>query len=74
MADEVELTSEARIQKARALYDKATINDRTVDPRTRREAWSDLWQCMKTWKRNWAALGFSPREIERIKDHKPEWL
>lgn len=74
MTEEIELTSEARITKARQLYDRATVNDRTIDRRTRQEAWSDLWMNMKTWKRNWAALGFSNREIERIKQNKPDWI
>lgn len=69
---EIELTSEARIQKARGLFDRATNYE--IDPRSRKEAWGELWMNMKTWKRNWAALGFNGREIERIKLNKPDWI
>jgi ribosomal protein RSM22 (predicted rRNA methylase) len=72
MAEEVELTSEARITKARELFTKATNYE--IDRRTRGEAWGELWMNMKTWKRNWAALGFSKNEIERIKLNKPDWI
>lgn len=69
---EVELTSEARISKARELFDKAC--DETVDRRSRKQFWGELWMANKTWKKNWAALGFTPREIERIKTMKPDWI
>lgn len=69
---DIELTSEARIQKARELFGKGT-NYELPKPQ-RNEAWGELWMNMKTWKRNWASLGFSNREIERIKLNKPDWI
>lgn len=72
MAEEIELTSEARITKARELFDKGTNYE--LPKNTRSEAWGELWMNMKTWKRNWASLGFTSREIERIKLNKPDWI
>lgn len=67
-----ELASEARRQTARAAYDKATNADNI--PAVRRDGWRELWQFQKTCKKGWDKLGFSTREIDRIKLNKPDWL
>ena len=63
---EVELTSEARQKRARELFDRAASGERG--------AWRELWQFNKVCKKNWKALGFSTREIDRIKLNKPDWI
>lgn len=66
MPTPIDLTSQARIDEARKLFNEAAAGDRS--------RWGTLWSRMKTWKRNWKALGFTDKEIERIKLNKPDWI
>ena len=58
--------SEERKASARALFDQAIAGDRS--------RWGTLWSLTKEWKKGWVVLGFTPREIERIKVNKPDWV
>jgi hypothetical protein len=69
-----ELASQARRDKARSYFDRATSSDPAILPITKREAWADLWRFKKTCKKSWEALGFTSREIERAKTNKPDWI
>lgn len=58
--------SEERKAECRALFEQACAGDRS--------RWGTLWTLAKQWKKGWAVLGFTPREIERIKVNKPDWV
>lgn len=57
---DVPAASENRQEQARQFFDQ--------------RRWRELWQFNRTCKKSWKALGFTPREIERIKLNKPDWL
>jgi hypothetical protein len=57
---DLELASEIRRQTAREHFDN--------------RRWTALWQFQKTCKKGWDKLGFTPREIERIKINKPDFI
>lgn len=69
---EEELASENRRATARKFFDQATSpdNDRLV----KKDGWRELWTFRNTCKKGWDKLGFTPREVERIKLNKPEWM
>lgn len=58
--DESELASQQRRDTARLYFDN--------------RRWRDLWQFKKTCKKGWDKLGFTSREVERIKLNKPDWI
>lgn len=60
------LTSKVRVEEARMLFDQACAGDRT--------RWGSLWLFQKNCKKGWDKLGFTPREIERIKINKPDYI
>lgn len=66
-----EMASAERQQEARTLFDRATGADGNPPDRSR---WGTLWLKQKEWKKGWKVLGFTPREIERIKLNKPDWV
>lgn len=66
-----ELASEERRTKARLYFNQATGQEGYTADRTR---WGTLWQFQKTCKKGWDKLGFTAREIERIKLNKPDWI
>lgn len=66
MAKKLEMASQERQDEARALFTQAAAGDRS--------RWGTLWSLAKEWKKGWAILGFTPREIERIKVNKPDWV
>lgn len=63
--------SEERQKEARDLYIRATGADGNPADRSR---WGTLWTLQKKWKKGWKILGFTDREIERIKVNKPDWV
>lgn len=65
-AKKIEEASDERKAEARALFEQAAAGDRS--------RWGTLWSQAKLWKKGWAVLGFTPREIERIKVNKPDWV
>lgn len=66
-----EEASEERKAEARKLFERATGLDGQPADRSR---WGTLWQQQKLWKKGWDVLGFNPKEIERIKLNKPDWV
>lgn len=61
--EEVKLTG-TRAEVARILFTQAVGGDKS--------RWRSLWHHQKECKKSWATLGFTPREIERIKLNKPD--
>lgn len=61
-----EVASEERRQTARTYFEQATSGDRS--------RWGTLWQFKKDTKKGWDVLGFTKREVERIKVNKPDWV
>ncbi len=57
---EIELASQQRQETARQHFDE--------------RRWTALWQFQKTCKKGWDKLGFTSREIERIKINKPDFI
>lgn len=55
-----------RAEVARQLFDQAAAGDKT--------RWGSLWRHQKECKKSWKVLGFSDKEIERIKTNKPDWV
>lgn len=55
-----------RAEVARQLFDKAAGGDKA--------SWGHLWLHRKECKKSWEILGFTPKEIERIKTNKPDWV
>jgi hypothetical protein len=55
-----------RAKVARQLFDQAIAGDRT--------RWGSLWRHQKECKKSWPVLGFTAKEIERIKTNKPDWV
>lgn len=55
-----------RAEVARTLFDQAAAGDKT--------RWGSLWRHQKECKKSWKVLGFSDKEIERIKTNKPDWV
>ena len=66
MAKDTELASQQRQETARTYFTQAIEGNRS--------RWGTLWQFQKTCKKGWDKLGFTPREIERIKLNKPDWI
>ena len=63
VAEKISLTG-TRAEVARILFDQAVAGDRS--------RWKTLWLHRKECKKSWEILGFSPKEIERIKLNKPD--
>jgi hypothetical protein len=55
-----------RAEVARTLFDQAVAGDKS--------RWGTLWRHQKDCKKSWLILGFTPREIERIKVNKPDHI
>lgn len=70
---EAEVASEARRKHARDLFTKATDYENTP-PASRAQFWGELWTFVKTTKKSWTVLGFTPAEVERAKTNKPDWV
>ncbi|WP_290870374.1 hypothetical protein [Aquabacterium sp.] len=56
----------SRAEVARQLFTKAAAGDKP--------SWGHLWLHRKACKKGWDVLGFTPKEIERIKTNKPDWV
>lgn len=61
---EVPKMSGTRAEVARKLFDEAVAGDKS--------RWGSLWLHQKQAKKSWAILGFTPKEVERIKTNKPD--
>lgn len=69
------VTTLNRVEKAREFYDFATQPQAdNVTRADRGSAWGQLWLIKKRAKYSWKNLGFTPREEERIKLNKPDWV
>jgi hypothetical protein len=69
---EAERASAERQQMVRQLYERATNPD---TPRaSRAQFWGELWQFKKEAKKGWDVLGLTPKEAERCKLNKPDWV
>lgn len=66
-----EVASKERQEEARKLFEQATGAGGNPPDRSR---WGSLWRFQKEAKKGWQVLGFTPREIERIKTNKPDWV
>ena len=55
-----------RAEVARTLFDQAVAGDKS--------RWGTLWRHQKDCKKSWKNLGFTDREIERIKVNKPDYI
>jgi len=55
-----------RAEVARTLFDQAVAGDKS--------RWGTLWRHQKDCKKSWKILGFTDREIERIKVNKPDHI
>lgn len=55
-----------RAEVARILFDQAVAGDKS--------RWDTLWRHQKDCKKSWKILGFTDREIERIKVNKPDHI
>lgn len=62
-----------RVEKARQYYEEAIDYDNRGKT-LRTSSWGQLWLLKQKAKYGWDKLGFSPREIERIKTNKPDWV
>lgn len=79
MAKEPELdasvTPKNRVEKAREYFDLATQPPADNILKSDRVSWwGQLWLIKKRAKYGWDRLGFTAREIERIKLNKPDWV
>lgn len=55
-----------RAEVARTLFEQAVAGDKS--------RWGTLWRHQKDCKKSWQILGFTDREIERIKVNKPDHI
>lgn len=55
-----------RAEVARILFDQAVAGDKS--------RWGTLWRHQKDCKKSWKILGFTDREVERIKVNKPDHI
>ncbi len=55
-----------RAEVARILFEQAIAGDKT--------RWGTLWRHQKDAKKSWTILGFTDKEIERIKTNKPDYI
>lgn len=72
-AKELNMTG-TRAEVARQLFDQATGTGSAEGKPADRSRWGTLWRHQKECKKSWAILGFTPKEIERIKTNKPDWV
>jgi len=63
-----------RAEVARTLYDQATGTGSAEGSTPDKTRWGSLWRHQKECKKSWSTLGFSDKEIERIKTNKPDWV
>lgn len=63
-----------RAEVARILFDQATGTGSAEGKTPDRSRWGALWQHRKECKKGWDLLGFTPKEIERIKLNKPDHI
>lgn len=63
-----------RAEVARKLYDQATGTGSAEGQPADKSRWGSLWRHQKECKKSWSILGFTPKEIERIKTNKPDWV
>lgn len=71
--DEPKMTG-TRAEVARALFDQATGTGSAAGKAPDKSRWGSLWQHRKECKKGWDLLGFTPKEIERIKTNKPDHI
>jgi len=57
--------SGTRAEVARQLFNDAIAGDKS--------RWGSLWRHQKECKKSWTILGFTAKEIDRIKVNKPDW-
>lgn len=69
-----EVASEERKAEARMLFEQATGTGSCEGKPVDRSRWGTLWRFQKEAKKGWKVLGFTDREIERIKTNKPDWV
>lgn len=69
-----ETASAERQAEARMLFEQATGTGASAGSPPDRSRWGSLWRFQKEAKKGWNVLGFTPREIERIKTNKPDWV
>lgn len=69
-----EVASAERQAEARKLYEQATGTGASEGSPPDRSRWGSLWRFQKETKKGWNVLGFTPREVERIKLNKPDWV
>lgn len=63
-----------RAEVARQLFDQATGTGSAEGKTPDRSRWGTLWRHQKDCKKSWAILGFTPKEVERIKTNKPDHI
>lgn len=73
MADS-EVASKERQAEARLLFEQATGTGSREGNPPDKSRWGTLWRFQKDTKKGWKVLGFTDREIERIKINKPDWV
>lgn len=61
-----------RAEVARQLFERATATGEFAGKPVEKQAWGHLWLHRKECKKGWDLLGFTPKEIERIKANKPD--
>lgn len=71
---EVPKMTGTRAEVARLLFDKATATGSAAGKTPEKQAWGHLWLHRKECKKSWEILGFTPKEIERIKTNKPDYI
>jgi len=64
-------TKEPKMEGTRAEVARILFNQAAAGSKTR---WGSLWRHQKECKKSWKVLGFSDKEIERIKTNKPDWV
>lgn len=68
------VTTANRVEKARQFYNEATAEAGARTKADRASSWGQLWLIKKRAKYGWDRLGFTPREVERIRINKPDWV
>lgn len=63
-----------RAEVARKLFDQATGTGSAEGQPADKSRWGSLWRHQKECKKSWSILGFTTKEIERIKTNKPDWV
>ena len=63
-----------RAEVARKLFDQATGTGSAEGQPADKSRWGSLWRHQKECKKSWSILGFTAKEIERIKTNKPDWV